>query len=213
MNGVGASQIYAGSLGGPTLVRASNSIGYVLPKSLGNFYGQAQIYFGENNGTEAAPTGKKDGNGVSARIGYANGPWNIAVAAGRTKMALPGDITTANAGLSYDFGAVKLSAMYGTDKVGSAAKSTGYLIGASVPMGVGELRASYSQSKVEINGTSPEANKYAIGYVHNLSKRTALYATASYLSNKQGASYTLNGAVTAPNASSKGLDFGIRHTF
>lgn len=68
MNGVGASQIYAGSLGGPTLVRASNSIGYVLPKSLGNFYGQAQIYFGENNGTEAAPTGKKDGNGVSARI-------------------------------------------------------------------------------------------------------------------------------------------------
>lgn len=213
MNGVGASQIYAGSLGGPTLVRSSNSIGYVLPKGLGGFYGQAQVYMGENTGTEAAPVGKKDGNGMSARLGYEAGPLNVAVAAGRTKMAFPGDITTVNAGVSYNFGAVKLSAMYGNDKVGNGGESTGYLVGANMPLGAGELRASYSQSKVKINGTSPEAHKYSVGYVHHLSKRTALYGTASYLNNKGGASYALNGAATAANASSKGLDFGIRHTF
>lgn len=213
MNGVGASQIYAGSLGGPTLVRASNSIGYVLPKGLGGFYGQAQVYFGENSGSEAAPIGKKDGNGVSARLGYEAGPLNVAVAAGRAQVAFPGNITTVNAGLSYNFGAIKLSAMYDSDKVGDAAKSTGYLLGANMPIGAGELRASYSQSRVKINGTSPEARKYSVGYVHNLSKRTALYGTASYLNNKGGASYALNGATTAANASSKGLDFGIRHSF
>ena len=213
MNGVGASQIYAGSLGGPTLVRASNSVGYVLPKGLGGFYGQAMYYMGDNNGTEAAPIGKDDGNGLSARLGYASGPLDVAVAMGRTKVALPGDITTFNAGFSYDFKIVKVSAMYGTDKVGDAAKSTGYMVGASMPIGAGEVRASYSQSKVKIDGTTPQANKFSVGYVHNLSKRTAIYTTAAYLSNKNGANYSLNGATTAKNGTSKGLDIGVRHTF
>ena len=213
MNGVGASQIYAGSLGGPTLVRASNSIGYVLPKGMGGFYGQAQYYFGENSGNETAPIGKKDGSGLSARLGYANGPLDMALAAGRTKIAFPGDITTINAGLSYDFKVIKLRAMYGQDKVGDAAKSVGYMLGASMPVGAGELRASYSHSKVKINGISPQADKYSVGYVHALSKRTAIYTNAAYLSNKDGASYGLNGATTAPNANAKGLDIGIRHIF
>lgn len=213
MNGVGASQIYAGSLGGPTLVRASNSIGYVLPGNLGGLYGQAQVYLGENTGTEAAPIGKSDGNGVSLRLGWANGPWNMAVAMGRTQFALPGDITTSNAGLSYDFGSFKLSAMVNRDKVGSAAKSSGYLVGVSVPTASGELRATYSGSKAKVNGTSPEADKVSLGYVHNLSKRTAVYGTVAYLSNKGGATFGLNGATTAANTSSKGLDIGIRHAF
>ena len=213
MNGVGASQIYAGSLGGPTLVRASNSIGYVLPGNLGGLYGQAQVYLGENTGTEAAPIGKSDGNGVSLRLGWASGPWNMAVAMGRTQFALPGDITTSNAGLSYDFGRFKLSAMVNSDKVGSAAKSSGYLVGVSVPTASGELRATYSGSKAKVNGTSPEADKVSLGYVHNLSKRTAVYGTVAYLSNKGGATFGLNGATTAANTSSKGLDIGIRHAF
>ena len=206
MNGVGASVIYAGSLGGPTLVRASNSIGYVLPKGLGGFYGQAQIYSGNN-------AANNDGDGVSARLGYEFGPLNVALAAGRTKVATPGDITTINAGLSYDLGAVKLSGMYGTDEVGNVAKSTGYMVGASMPLGAGQLRANYSQTKLEIAGTTPKASKFSVGYVHNLSKRTALYGTVSFLDNKNGAKYALNGATTAANASSKGLDFGIRHAF
>lgn len=213
MNGVAASQIYAGSLGGPTLVRASNSVGYLLPKDLGGFYGQAQYYLGENSGAEAAPIAKKDGTGISARLGYASGPLDVAIAAGRTKFALPGDITTVNAGASYDFKVFKLHAMYGSDKVGNAAKSIGYMVGASAPVGAGQVRATYSHSKVTINGTTPQAGKLALGYVHNLSKRTAVYATGAYLSNKDGASYALNGSSTAKNASSKGLDFGVRHTF
>jgi predicted porin len=35
----------------PTLVRASNSVGYFLPANLGGFYGQAMYAFGENGDT------------------------------------------------------------------------------------------------------------------------------------------------------------------
>lgn len=213
MNGVGASQIYAGSLGGPTLVRASNSLGYALPANLGGLYGQAQVYLGENSSNVAAPVGKSDGNGVSLRLGYANGPLNTAVAVGRTQYALPGDVTTVNAGVSYDFGGFKLSAMVDSDKVGSAAKGSGYLLGASLPAGLGEWRASYSTYKSKVNGNTPEGDKWALGYVHNLSKRTAVYGTVAYLSNKGRATFGLNGATTAANTSSKGLDLGIRHAF
>ena len=66
---------------------------------------------------------------------------------------------------------------------------------------------------MKINGALPQAAKYSVGYVHALSKRTAIYTNAAYLSNKDGASYGLNGATTAPNANAKGLDIGIRHIF
>jgi predicted porin len=49
--------------------------------------------------------------------------------------------------------------------------------------------------------------------VHNLSKRTALYATYARVSNSGGAASALNGAVTGVNSSSTGYDFGIRHSF
>ena len=43
-------------------------------------------------------------------------------------------------------------------------------------MGAGEIRLAYSRSKNNA-AVSAKTNKYAIGYVHNLSKRTALYTT------------------------------------
>ncbi|KIQ32479.1 hypothetical protein RT97_12045, partial [Variovorax paradoxus] len=59
----------------------------------------------------------------------------------------------------------------------------------------------------------------AIGYVHNLSKRTALYATIARVSNKNGAALTVGagpGFVTTGGFTPKtstGYDFGIRHAF
>ncbi|REN10025.1 porin, partial [Mycobacterium tuberculosis] len=56
----------------------------------------------------------------------------------------------------------------------------GYLIGATVPVGAGLIRVAYSQVRYNegtagITGEDPLARKFAVGYVHNLSKRTALY--------------------------------------
>lgn len=52
-----------------------------------------------------------------------------------------------------------------------------------------------------------------MGYVYNLSKRTALYTTFARVRNTGGASAAINGAVTSENNSSSGYDFGINHVF
>jgi predicted porin len=64
--------------------------------------------------------------------------------------------------------------------------------------------------------SADDAARFALGYVHNLSKRTALYGTVSRLTN-HGASRLASpgGSATtiAGGASSKGAEFGLRHSF
>ena len=208
-NGVGTTQTLNSSLGGPTTIRASNSIGYFLPGNLGGFYGQAQYYMGENLSNAA---NKKDGNGLALRAGYANGPINVALAFSDTKF-LSGNIKAVNLGGQYDLGVAKIMAHYNQDDVKGGAEGKGFLIGGLVPVGAGEIRLAYSTYKIDTVGADPRSNKIALGYVHNLSKRTALYTTFARVSNKNGAASSLNGAVTAANRNSTGYDFGIRHSF
>ena len=214
-NGVGTTQTLNSSLGGPVAVRASNSIGYFLPGNLGGFYGQVQHYRGENNtnsviaGTTTNNNG--DGNGTAARVGYANGPMNAALALSSTKYAT-GNIKTANIGGQWDFGVAKLMGHYNRDRISGGASGKGALIGGLVPVGPGEIRLAYSTYKNNLAG-DPKTNKIALGYVHNLSKRTALYATYARVKNSGGAAQALGGSTTAANSNSTGYDFGIRHSF
>jgi predicted porin len=208
-NGVGTTQTLNSSLGGPTTVRASNSIGYFLPGKLGGFYGQAQYYMGENN---SGTPNKKDGNGLALRAGYANGPINVALAFSETKF-VTGNIQAWNLGGQYDLGVAKIMAHYNNDEVKGGNEGTGFLIGGLIPVGAGEVRLAYSTYKIDTVGADPRSNKIALGYVHNLSKRTALYTTFARVSNKNGAAQSLNGSVTAANRNSTGYDFGIRHSF
>jgi len=209
-NGVGTTQTLNSSLGGVVNVRASNSIGYFLPGNLGGFYGQAQYYMGENLSNAA---NKKDGTGFSFRVGFANGPINVAVASSSTDYTTF-KIKTTNLGGQYDLGVAKLMAHYNQDKLASGVKGKGWLLGALVPVGAGEIRAAYSTYEQRLlPGVNPETDKIALGYVHNLSKRTALYTTYARVKNKGGAASALNGSVTAANAKSSGLDLGIRHSF
>ncbi len=208
-NGVGTTQTLNSSLGGPTTIRASNSVGYFLPGNLGGFYGQVQYYMGENLSNAA---NKKDGNGLAARVGYANGPINVALALSETKY-LTGNIKAINLGGQYDLGVAKIMAHYNQDKISGGADGKGFLIGGLVPMGAGEIRLAYSTYEVDTAGPYPRSNKIALGYVHKLSKRTALYTTVARVGNKNGAASALNQSVTAAGRNSTGYDIGIRHSF
>jgi predicted porin len=223
-NGVGTTQTLNSITGGlavggvavniPVAVRASNSIGYFLPGNLGGFYGQFQHYRGENASNVA---NNKDGTGNGVRLGYASGPFNVALSHSVTKYA-PGDIKSTNLGGQWDFGVAKLMGHYVRDRadaVGSTLTGKGGLIGGLVPVGAGEIRLAYSTYKVDLANT-PKANKWALGYVHNLSKRTALYATYARVNAKGGAVASVQpGAAGNPSAgsSSNGYDFGVRHSF
>jgi predicted porin len=194
----------------PISTRASNSIGYFLPGNLGGFYGQAMYYMGENG--EGAT--EDHGTGAGARFGWAAGPFNVAVAASKTELAV-GDVKSANVGGSFNFGFATLMGHYAATEVDGPVTNLdgkGWLVGGLIPVGAGEIRLAYST--YEIDGTlNGKIEKAAIGYVHNLSKRTAVYTTYAFLKNKDGAALALNSATGAINADSQGLDIGIRHSF
>ena len=202
-------------LANSTAIRASNMVGYFLPANLGGFYGQVNYAFDEVVGSQ------KTGRYVGGRAGYATGPFNVALAYGKTDGSSPAvaatpDIRTWNIGGQWDFGMAKLLGQYDNSKyeiAGADGTVKSWLIGGLVPVGPGEVRLSYGQAKLSTAG-NPKSSQWALGYVHNLSKRTALYATYAHVSNKNGAAITVGGGV-APiaNESSSGFDLGIRHSF
>ena len=139
--------------------RASNSIGYFLPPNLGGFYGQLQYSLHENTDSsttaDTASTNSNAGRYIGGRFGWANGPLDVAVSAGQNiavdTLALTRKVQTINLGASYDFGPVKLFGELSNvqNKFDTALGNThdsynGYLIGATVPVGPGLIRASYS---------------------------------------------------------------------
>jgi predicted porin len=214
-NGVAASSKFASTLGTAvdTLTRADNQVQYFLPSGLGGFYGSAAVAAGEGT------AGKKY---VGGRAGYAAGPLNVSVAYGETDVVPVGGEDkhkVLDLGASYDLGVVKLSGYYSQDKFGSAKVDT-YSLGAAVPLGAGTLRGAYTNANASgtnaagVNIDANDANQIALGYVYNLSKRTALYTTVARVDNKGGAVF----AVATPPAvvagqKSTGYEFGIRHAF
>lgn len=215
--GAGTTQTLVSSAGGAANVRASNSVTYLYGVGFNGFQQSSaaglnlmvQTYLGENASNAA---NKNDGSGSGIRVGYNVGKATTALAFAETKF-LTGNIRTTNVAGSYDLGVANLMAQWNEDKnTTTNVKQTGYLIGAQAPMGAGQLRVSYSTSESSA-GAKPQTDKFAIGYVHNLSKRTALYGTYARVSNSNGAAVALNAATTAANASSTGFDLGIRHSF
>lgn len=214
-NGVGASQTNAGSLGGPVSSRVSNAIMYFLPAKLGGFYGEAQYYLGENPSNAGAT--EDDGTGGGVRVGYRAGPLNVAVAHARTqyaRTATTGDITSSNIAARYEFGSFIAMAGYYRDTVDRLVGVTGRgaQVGGIYRVGSGDIKAQWSSYKTSAAG-GPETKKISLGYVHNLSKRTALYGTYARVRNSAGATTALNGSTTAANQSSSGFDLGLRHSF
>lgn len=246
--------------------RASNSIGYFLPRDLGGFYGQAMLALNEktsydpgsltppgapaiarNPALAAVADNARAGLYWGVRGGYASGALDVAIAYAQSTVASNYYLGTTtsldiwNLGASYDFGVVKLFGEYSnnkqdTQRVFSLANfqkpgANGWLLGATVPVGPGLIRIAYSA--VNYNNVTrlnqvfgltddPQAEKWAVGYVHNLSRRTALYATVASIRNKNGVDLILGGpnfyqatpatGVLIPK-SSTGYDFGIRHVF
>ena len=87
---------------------------------------------------------------------------------------------------------MKLYGNLGSDRNGSLAAHGG-LLGAAVPVGAGVVKLAYSTYRTRAVG-NPQATKLALGYVHNLSKRTALYATYAHVQNSGGSAQALNNA-------------------
>lgn len=152
---------------------------------------------------------------------------------------------------SYDLGPAKLHAELSqvrdeqrADGIGTGAalppdstdRYNGAMLGLSIPIGPGLVRTTYSRVRFK-GGAQPAdllapslrnsatAGKLALGYVHFLSKRTSLYATAARIRivggqhnpgvmgvpTGAGLSYASTGGYGPRSAT--GYDIGIRHLF
>ncbi len=203
-----------------TFVRANNSIGYFLP-AMGGLYGQVMLAAGEG------VTGNKYGGG---RIGYAAGPLNVAVATGKTAQTgtMPSTFKDTNFGISFNAGFATVFGQFGKtsgDVNGAAAGSDSQktmMLGLAAPLGSGTLKASFTKASGSTTNAAVDqfnAKQLAVGYVYDLSKRTAAYGHFSRITNggssTTGANFVVagGGAPQARGAGSSGFEFGVRHSF
>lgn len=211
-----------------TAITASNSVSYWTPAKFGGFYGVAMLALGEN--ASGAPNAD-DGRLKSLRVGYATNGFDVAAAWSHTdyvSTATLGDYTHANVGASWNAGFAKFFALYNrveVDVLGGPVRKATWEVGAHVPVGpVGKLRVTYARlddrsaaGLLNANGTprsGNDARMWGVGYVHDLSKRTALYGNYARIRNRGQATYTVSaGPAPAAGGRSSGVELGVRHLF
>ncbi len=211
-----------------TAIYTRNMMQYFTP-SLGGFFGVVGVAAREGN-----TTANGSAKNTVVRLGYKNDAFLGAVSRGITD-ALPAGgvltrLTDTGAEAAYDFGPVKLAAVWREFKV-TANKEEHFVLAATVPTSQGHVIASYglvNMSGVATTNLAPgtkagsiagnDAKMLAIGYTHFLSKKTWLYTTAVRIDNRGGSFLSIPGgpAVSATNfagRASSGLDVGIAEFF
>ncbi len=204
------------AFGDSTQNRNNNQVIYIAPGNLGGFYGQLNVAAGEGAGVAGAGGQKQ----VSGRIGYKLDAIHVAAGLNQTTIDNnPNKVKLATIAGSYDFGVVKPALIYTQVKFG-ARKQDNYTIAATAPVGPGFVQASYTNSKfndaAKAAGLGDKLDHFSVGYVYNLSKRTALYGNVSEIKNKGASKILLTDAYTAPAGgfgTSGSVDVGIKHAF
>jgi predicted porin len=152
----------------------NNSIRYGSP----NVGGATFSFVG--NLSEGTGTGKN----LSANVLYFSGPIAATLAWQSVKngvFPVPAGFDkqdTWQLGASYDLKVVKLFGQYGRVKTDATleTKTKLYQMGASVPVGLGSVIASYGNAKAESAGGENTRKTFTAGYDYYLSKSTDVYA-------------------------------------
>ena len=202
-------------------VRSSNMISYYTP----NFGG---LTAGLGYGFDEQTTGKA-GRYVGGYVAYDNGPLSLAASYDQRDLVLNVGVPVARSavldrdtftlGGSYNLNVVKLNAIVQQSKykaLGESEKVNAYALGVSAPVGAGEVKLQYALYDNKL--IESKAHQLSLGYVHNLSKRTAVYGTVSYMDNKDDSNLGLqakNLSTGGPGRgeSQTGVQVGIRHAF
>lgn len=218
----------AAACASPFDTRWKNTIAYISP----NFSGLTVVaaYVANENKDDDTVAGgartKVNTYGYDLGARYENGPVMVGLTYNKANVnndaAILGltDIEASDLRLggSYNFGVVKVNALFDRVKVSGTGYSESQKVwglGAQVPVGAGKIVGQYYRAK-DISGTSDTGAKlYSIGYEHSLSKRTILKAYYAKLDNDNNASYQFGVSPTEANAgsASSGFQMGIRHSF
>ncbi|WP_343623397.1 porin [Roseateles puraquae] len=200
--------------GATTAQRTDNGVSYFLPKNLGGWFGQVHVAAGE---------GVAGNKYTGGRLGYENSQFLVGGAIGQTDVG-SGQPKFKNYNLLFNYKSPwgTLHTLLDVKKWGQR-KAQELSVGATVPVTqAGSIRVGYTN--VNRSGgaagsgyaDADDSTRFALGYVHDLSKRTALYGTYANISNKGAARSSV--LYTTPTGmrggeSSSGMELGMRHSF
>lgn len=235
----GASAVVGASLALMDPQRVDNSVVYISP-SFGGF--SVTGAFSNNFSGQEASASNAANNTYYAILGqYLNGPVNAGInyhyiAGGSTAIGsapVVGSIYLDNVqnvdiGGSYDFKAVKVTALYSyndlkynNNNVGNVTLNN-YMLGVKLPFGSWTGKASYMYS--DGNSKAGDAQQFAVGADYNFSKRTNLYGIYSFINNdgnrlngvtdsSNSAAYSAGNGYAVGGVYQQGFQVGVRHSF
>lgn len=196
--------------------RIDNSVFYLAPAFRGLEVGVGYSF--HDDGPEAANANNEV---LSLGLRFTRGPLLAVLTyekkhdAGEDRAPGRGDVQNLSLGGSYDFGGFTLHAGYGRLKNRdfdiTAATEKSWLIGATVPLGEGDLLAAYqraAQRNANEFGIDARRDGIALAYDYPVSARTGLYVYGNRYRN-------VDARADDPSrlADSSELGFGIRHVF
>ena len=201
--------------------RYDNVVGYLSPVVNG-FKLQAYYSLGERS---------EPGDGMSTTVlagEYEKGPLYLGVSSSRQKSANGQETTQSTfAGGAYDYGqGVVYLGYYRGNNLGAAPATnvrgsyySAYSLSANYRLGGGTTIGAGLGWGVDGTRNDRDARQVSLIAMHDLSKRTMLYATLAHLINDDGASFTFSAAAPIPRnvpvagGNVDGVQFGIRHLF
>lgn len=208
--------------------RADNVVAYMSPKMSGASVAVAAVL---EDGQKDPLGNEKTVQGYSANAIYETG--GLLVGVGHTTLD-SGEVATdrktassqtTRVSAAYDTGNIKVTGMYQKD--GDIAGQSGidrnvYGVGGAVKMGAGKVKAQYYVADDASDHADTGASLFAVGYDHNLSKRTKVYAQYVQLDNDKNATYSIGGGhgdkvevdLTGTESSDpSGVSVGVIHKF
>jgi predicted porin len=233
------------------ITRSSNYFKYSSPLIGGGFTFGA----GYAPGEALTAATKSSGNFLDYHVRWEQGPFGIGLAQARAKtkagagggtfsLSATTGLITASAvtaatdftekdtslGAYYKFSMVRIYGVTTASKQsGTGAAENRRLNGLKVefPIGKGFIAASWAKSKNKLTADS-DSTLFGIGYFHDLTARTQLYAAYGRVKNETGGSMGLGGAFVnaatggtttpgggfvAPGADPRGFQIGMGHSF
>ena len=209
----------------PQVDRYDNAVMYISPNLKG--LTATAVFSTQARGQENAGN-RGDNRLLGAMLGYENGPLSLGASYEYywTQGAPDNKLWFATFAAAYDFGVVKVSALY--DKIQSDDGNTlvkgqdqnSWLVGVKAPVAKNiDVRAMYGQTYYdEYKGKDAndlDASKWGVGADYRLSKRTNFYADYGSIHNDSNAMNTIGPAGTnyLNGYGVRGFDVGLAHKF
>jgi predicted porin len=199
-----------------TTVRSDNALQWFSPRFGGGFDVVVQLAAGEG-GSATAGLAKV----LALRAGYTAASWSLTAATTRSENSLTtaGRFEDSVLGGGVTVSGLQLSVAWREFKYSQSSQEL-LMVSAQTTSGPHEFKASWTKANMKgtVGATVVDANdatQLGLGYVYNLSKRSALYATVAQISNDGQARFVISDgpAGLAAGGTSRGYEFGIRHRF